>query len=61
MVEAQNVAMAGAPSAGAASQLEWTAQLVSSVEKRLRAAVSADELRKLTIENAKPEFKKVLQ
>ena len=29
----------------------WTASLVSNVEKRLRVAVSADELKKLTIEN----------
>ena len=41
--------------------LAWTVQLVSSVDKRLRAVTSADELKKLTVENAKPEFKKVLQ
>lgn len=38
-----------------------TANLVNSIDKRLRAAVSADELKKLTIESAKPEFRKVIQ
>ena len=40
---------------------QWTAQLVANVEKRLKAAVSADELKKLTVDYARPEFKKVLQ
>ena len=44
-----------------ANALRWTAEIVQNVDKRLRAAVSADELKKLTIENARPEFKKVLQ
>ena len=44
----------------AAVQLQWTSQLVSMVDKRLRASVTADELKKLSVENARPEFKKVL-
>ena len=42
------------------SALQWTAQLVSLVDKKLRAAVSADELKKLCLENSRPEFKKIL-
>lgn len=42
-------------------QLTWTANLVTSIEKKLRAAVSADELKKLTIDSAKSEFRKVIQ
>ena len=42
-------------------KFQWTHNLVQSVDKRLRDAVNADELKKLTLENAKPEFKKVLQ
>ena len=42
-------------------QLKWTANLVSQVDKRLRAAVTADELKKLSIDSAKPEFRKVIQ
>ena len=45
----------------AAARLEWTAQLVSNVDKKLRASVSVDELKKLCLQNALPEFKKVLQ
>ena len=45
----------------AANWLQWTAQLVSNVDKRLRATVSVEELKKLCISNALPEFKKVLQ
>ena len=41
--------------------LQKTALLVNNIDKRLSAAVSADELRKLTMDNARPEFKKVLQ
>ena len=41
--------------------LQWTAQLVSNVDKQLRTAVTAESLKKLTIDNARPEFKKVLQ
>ena len=40
---------------------EWTMRLVTNVENRMREVISADELKKLTIENAMPEFKKVLQ
>ncbi len=35
--------------------------MVENIDKKLRAAVSADELKKLTIENARPECKRVLQ
>ena len=45
---------------GSKRGLQWTANLVSNVDKKLRAAVSADELKKLTVDNARPEFKKVL-
>ena len=41
-------------------RLQWTAQLVSNVDKKLRASVSVDELKKLCLNNAAPEFKKVL-
>ena len=34
---------------------------MENIDKKLRDVVSADELKKLTIENARPEFKKVLQ
>lgn len=65
MVEAQNEAMPqpaqnNDESDSSTSALQWTAQLVTQVDKKLRAAVSADELKKLSIDNAKPEFKKVL-
>ena len=40
--------------------MRWTGALVAKVDKRLREAVSADELKKLTIDNGMPEFKKVL-
>jgi len=40
--------------------LRWTAELVANVNKILRASVSADELKKLSVESAKPEFKKVI-
>ena len=33
----------------AAERLAWTAQLVSSVDKKLRASVSVDELKKLCL------------
>ena len=45
----------------ASERLAWTAQLVSNVDKKLRASVSVDELKKLCLNNALPEFKKVLQ
>jgi len=48
-------------SEGAAGRLQWTASLVTNVDKRLRASVSVDELKKLCINNAMTEFKKVLQ
>jgi len=35
--------------------------MIANIEKRLRAAVSADELKKLSIDFAKPEFRKVIQ
>lgn len=44
----------------AATQLQWTVKLVQTIDKRLHANVTADELKKLSVENAKPEFKKVL-
>ena len=44
----------------AATQLQWTVKLVQTIDKRLHASVTADELKKLSVENAKPEFKKVL-
>jgi hypothetical protein len=34
--------------------------MIANIEKRLRAAVSADELKKLSIDYAKPEFRKVI-
>lgn len=46
---------------GNTSALQWTAQLVQNLDRRLRQVVSADELKKLSIDNAKQEFKKVLQ
>ena len=39
---------------------EWTLNLVRNVETILKEVVSADELKKLTIENGLPDFKKVL-
>ena len=58
--EPHMAAMADEGENNAAVQLQWTSQLVSMVDKRLRASVTADELKKLSIENARPEFKKVL-
>ena len=34
---------------------------MNNIEKKLRAAVTADELKKLTLDSAKPEFRKVIQ
>ena len=34
--------------------------MVETIDKKLRDVVSAGELKKLTIETARPEFKKVL-
>ena len=39
---------------------EWTLRLVTNVENRMRDVLSADELKKLTIDNSLPEFKKVI-
>ena len=41
-------------------KLEWTANLVSSIDKKLNAAVSTDELKKLSVESAKSDFRKVI-
>lgn len=43
------------------NRIQWTYNLVTKIDKRLSDAVNADELKKLTLEHAKPEFKKVLQ
>ena len=44
----------------AEQQLQETAKMVNNIEKRLREAVTADELKKLTLDSAKPEFRKVI-
>ena len=40
---------------------KWTADLVKNVERKLKAVSSAEELKRLTCEMARPEFSKMIQ
>ena len=42
-------------------RLQWTDALVKNIDNKLTAAVQSNELKKLTLDSAKPEFRKVIQ